>query len=202
MDSILGLIVIVFVFVVGIIDKNSKQKKKNASTKPERPMPTKSAELKRQASAAVKAGSAKALKALTEEARAVRAESTPAQPTVRVNVPQKNAPAEKPPEKLSLIEAFMKGNSLEGQSHDSMSMGESVTDENGCIGGSIGEHTEEGESLAEHAEHIAVRDAALAAEHSIAQDAAALRRANRQELRRAIVLAEILDKPVALRRRT
>jgi len=180
MDSIFGLIV-VFFLVVGVIEKNSRKKKAGSSSRPERPMPTKADALKRQASAAVKAASSEAMKALAEEILAVKADA-----------------AEK---KLSVIESALQENAAEGEALSGMPMGASVTDENGCIGGSLGEHTEEGESHAEHAEHIARRDAALAAEHSIAADAAKLRNANRDELRRAIVMAEILDKPVALRRR-
>jgi hypothetical protein len=77
--------------------------------------------------------------------------------------------------------------------------GESKVDEHGCIGGSMQEHTAEGESLSEHAAHERMRTERLEAEAAIR--AADLRKPGLTELRKAVVMAEILDKPVSMRRR-
>ena len=77
--------------------------------------------------------------------------------------------------------------------------GESVTDENGCLGGSLGAHAEEGETHAEHAVHERSRTERLQAEGAVRAEQ--LRKPGLAELRRAVVMAEILDKPVSMRRR-
>ena len=79
--------------------------------------------------------------------------------------------------------------------------GASATDSEGCVGGSLGAHREEGESRAEHEAHNRARAAAIAAERTAARRAAAARRANVDQLRQAVVMSEILDRPKALRRR-
>ena len=191
MESIFGLIVFALIFIVGAAEKAGKKKKSDAITNAERPMPSKADALRRQASEAVKAVSAEAMKSLKEEIGFGVPEAAPAAKPAASN--------DKPAEQLSLIEAFMQKQAAKNEAHGSIPMGDSVTDADGCIGGSLGEHREEGESRAEHAEHVARRDAALAAEHSIAAEAAKLRNANRDELRRAVVMAEILGKPKALR---
>ena len=79
--------------------------------------------------------------------------------------------------------------------------GASFADEEGCVGGSLGGHDEEGESRAEHAEHLDRADKALAAETAGNRRAESLRAAGIAQLRQAVVMSEILDKPKALRRR-
>ena len=71
--------------------------------------------------------------------------------------------------------------------------GESVQDADGCIGGSLGAHEEEGESRAEHAHHLARAERANEARNPQP------RRVSRAELRRAVIAKEILDRPVSLR---
>lgn len=80
---------------------------------------------------------------------------------------------------------------------DDLPSGESAVDAEGCVGGSLGAHREEGESRAEHRLHERRREAALAA----SRRAAAVRQANVDQLRQAVVMSEILDRPKALRRR-
>lgn len=75
----------------------------------------------------------------------------------------------------------------------SVSEGNSFSDADGCVGGSMHEHSEEGERAAEHAQHLPE-----APETSIA---AARSKISAAELRRAVITSEILDKPIALRRR-
>ena len=84
---------------------------------------------------------------------------------------------------------------------DGLPSGESVVDAEGCVGGSLGAHREEGERRAEHRLHERRREAALAAECAASRRAAAVRQANVDQLRQAVVMSEILDKPKALRRR-
>ena len=79
---------------------------------------------------------------------------------------------------------------------DDLPSGESAVDAEGCVGGSLGAHREEGERRAEHRLHERRREAALAAECAASRRAAAVRQA-----RQAVVMSEILDKPKALRRR-
>ena len=84
---------------------------------------------------------------------------------------------------------------------DELPSGESAVDAEGCVGGSLGAHREEGERRAEHRLHERRREAALAAECAASRRAAAVRQANVDQLRQAVVMSEILDKPKALRRR-
>ena len=69
--------------------------------------------------------------------------------------------------------------------------GMSRTDADGCIGGSIESHEEEGESLAEHTAHLPAIPAAPQPRS---------RRVGASDLRRAVVMSEILNRPVSLRR--
>lgn len=76
--------------------------------------------------------------------------------------------------------------------------GESFTDSNGCVGGSLRKHTEEGESRMEHEKHIArYTPAPQSSQNSLPRRATGL---TAQDLRRAVIMAEILDRPKALRR--
>lgn len=79
--------------------------------------------------------------------------------------------------------------------------GESRIDAEGCIGGTLDDHREEGETRAEHAAHLDRRDAQLREQEAAQSRAEALRRAHTAELRRAVVMKEVLDKPVSLRTR-
>lgn len=78
--------------------------------------------------------------------------------------------------------------------------GVSAMDEEGCVGGSMPHSHEEGERRAEHAEHLyaAGRQSEMALNaHAVSQE---LNNANIEQLRRAVIMAEILDRPKALRR--
>lgn len=77
--------------------------------------------------------------------------------------------------------------------------GESPVDEHGCIGGSMPIHQAEGESKHEHAAHEENRRRKLAEEAVLRPET--FRKPTAAELRKAVVMSEILDKPVALRRR-
>lgn len=82
-----------------------------------------------------------------------------------------------------------------------LATGMSRADADGCLGGSLSGHSEEGESSAEHAEHLRRVDAQERAILRGEERALHMRTAARTELRRAVVWSEILDRPKALRRR-
>ena len=79
--------------------------------------------------------------------------------------------------------------------------GASLLDEEGCVGGSMDHDHAEGEGRAEHARHIDAvkrREAAELLERAEADN----RAENRvRRLREAVVMAEVLNRPVALRPR-
>ena len=77
--------------------------------------------------------------------------------------------------------------------------GVSPTDEHGCIGGSMPDHTAEGESVIEHAAHEQNRRQKLAQEAAVS--AKDLSRPTAADLRKAVVMSEILGKPVSLKGR-
>lgn len=70
----------------------------------------------------------------------------------------------------------------------------SFTDDQGCIGGSIAHTQHEGESKAEHAEHMK-----RSLSNTPAPTASAIRNLRAEDMRKAVILSEILDKPKALR---
>ena len=79
--------------------------------------------------------------------------------------------------------------------------GASAFDDEGCVGGSLAHDHTEGEDRAEHARHkeeVKRREAVEALEHAQAANAAAV---NVHRLRQAVVMAEVLDRPKALRAR-
>ena len=82
-----------------------------------------------------------------------------------------------------------------------LAAGMSRADAEGCLGGSLSGHPEEGESRAEHAEHLRKADAQERAILRGGERALHMGTAARTELRRAVVWSEILDRPKALRRR-
>ena len=73
--------------------------------------------------------------------------------------------------------------------------GESFIDDHGCIGGSLGFHSEEGESLQEHAAHMA--SALPLTDKRTTQTTG---RFSAADIRKAVIMREILDRPKSLRR--
>ena len=78
---------------------------------------------------------------------------------------------------------------------------ESVEDEEGCVGGSMAHEHTEGETREEHRRHVESLRRREAEETRAAQTATALAEMNVRRLRQAVIMAEILDRPKALRRR-
>ena len=79
-------------------------------------------------------------------------------------------------------------------------------DEEGCLGGSMEHEHTEGESRAEHGQHLeAMREAALREREARELEEASARPAvlgdlDLAALRRAVIISEVLDRPKALRR--
>ena len=91
------------------------------------------------------------------------------------------------------------GRAAPAQPTVSAPQGMSAGDDEGCVGGSMPHDHAEGESRTEHAAHIAAmeaRDRTDAAAHR-----GSPRAVDAAQMRRAVVMAEILDRPVSLRRR-
>lgn len=127
-------------------------------------------------------------------------------------------------------EAFLKDNPPRtAVAAQPLPQGASFADGHGCVGGSMEAHTAEGEDPREHAAHLrraegekapsarphlsaaakarelearrAARPAADAPDvRSAPSSASALRSAGVADLRRAVIMSEVLDKPKALRR--
>jgi len=74
-------------------------------------------------------------------------------------------------------------------------------DEEGCLGGSMAHDHHEGESRAEHREHMAAIQRQEQEDSLAAQAAQDIRDMNIHRLRRAVVVSEILGRPKALQHR-
>lgn len=199
MEELFELFPLILLIVVSSIVKNNKKKKKQASGKPaqEPQAAAKPAAPARPAAPKVPAPAQvsfnEALEALTE--------------MLEDHLPDPDKPAAANPAAVKVREqtsieietaAKQRSKIVKARVQESLS-GESKVDEHGCIGGSMPEHTAEGESLSEHAAHERMRTERLEAEAAIR--AADLRKPGLTELRKAVVMAEILDKPVSMRRR-
>ena len=75
-----------------------------------------------------------------------------------------------------------------------------MMDDEGCVGGSMAHVQHEGESRREHHRHMEEALRREQEEARAAQPETALRGLNLGRLRQAVVMAEILDRPRALRR--
>lgn len=194
MDGIAGIIV--FFVIISLLDKVAKasKSKNNAPGKPasgqpvqRMPDPAKSA-----APRPANTAAAPAKAAAPEIRRAIRATATQmideaGEPDVEALIraaKRLKTRAAQPREKTS-IEKDVEARNL-------------AADSEGCIGGSIAHTQHEGESKAEHAEHMlrTIRPAA-----QTAQPAVSIPQLRTADLRKAVVMSEILDKPVSMRGR-
>ena len=194
MEELFELLFVIAAVVIGFSAKNNKGKKK-ASEKPaqaQKPEPSagdRKAASRRNVEAAVKA-----FAELIDEAESLSDSEEPAAVKAAAGKAVKKA--------LTAIEteAKMKQRAKIVQARVQASLsGESPTDEHGCIGGSMPEHNAEGESREEHAEHEHERSRRLAEETALSTEG--FRKPTVQDLRRAVIMSEVLDKPVALRGR-
>ena len=173
----LGFVFIIVIFILSSITKSGKQKKEGQP-------PAKGA-----ASPAAKTGARAAAPAQARTTPVKPAQKTrrPAAVSRPVAAPAAAAtPAPSAPAPAATAQISMEGTGL--------------FDDEGCIGGSMAHNHAEGESHAEHSRHItAMRDrereeAAIAAPKGVAA-------LDPRDLRRAVVISEILGKPKALQRR-
>ena len=85
---------------------------------------------------------------------------------------------------------------IETEAH---AQGDSAADDEGCLGGSMAHTHSEGESRAEHAGHVAAAKRREAQELLQQADSERRTQVTAQKLRQAVVMAEVLGKPRALR---
>ena len=105
---------------------------------------------------------------------------------------QAAVPVELPMEEGASAYGSVSEASVQGQSH---------TDGEGCVGGSLPHVHTEGESHEEHRRHELERELREAEESIAAQTARDMAAMNVHRLRQAVIMSEILDRPVALTRR-
>lgn len=187
-DSIEAIIAIVL-FALFALTRDNKKKKKNAADKPQPPQ-SKPVQPKAPPKP-VNESFENAFAALTELLETE--ESLPD--------PDKPSPVKTRQQTSIEAETAMKQRAAVIRERVAASMsGKSAQDEHGCIGGSMPNHNAEGETRAEHAVHEKNRAERLKAE----APAAAVEnpyKPDLSDLRKAVVMAEILDKPVSLRKR-
>ena len=87
------------------------------------------------------------------------------------------------------------------QTVEPVPQGTSLTDDEGCVGGSLPHDHEEGEGHEEHARHMADY-ARRELDERTREEHAGHAGLNLSDVRRAVVMAEILGKPKALQRRS
>lgn len=189
MEDLFEILIVIAVAVFGIASRSKKNKKKSA----DKPAPARAAEPITEPAKPIAEASRAISRQNIENAVAAFSELLDA---------QEGLPS---PEKIfrapTAIEAELKkaASTKAKRKKRKTNSGESPVDEHGCIGGSMPVHQAEGESLAEHAKHEENR------RQNLRENAPAVRvenlRPSNQELRRAIVMAEVLDKPVSLRGR-
>ena len=82
-----------------------------------------------------------------------------------------------------------------------VAQGVSHADDEGCVGGSMKHAHTEGETREEHRRHLAELHKREAEEQRASEMARELSEMNLQKLRRAVVMAEVLGKPAAMKKR-
>ncbi len=209
------IIAAIIVFLIARAVKGDKKKKKADSApkapvqpaspaKPAQPI-TKpaamAAEIKSVAKEFVEEFADDDLKALTdmfvrEQPATKPAAAQPASKKTSIEIAMEAFKKREAPARLTLLEQeIAPGQGLAPDQR--LAPDQSLTDEHGCIGGSLSHDSSEGETLHEHAGHEMRRQSRLAAEAQAVQPA---RRVTARDLRQAVVMSEILNRPKALRR--
>lgn len=190
MEDLFDILLVVIVAIIGAVAKSKKSQKKKKS--PDRPAPVPAAEPITEPAKPI----TQAQKALSQQnlENAVAAFSELLDAHGGLPTPEKHEQTSIEAELSKPAQPKVK------RKKKKLSSGESATDDHGCIGGSMPVHNAEGESLAEHAAHEENRRQHLQ-QNAPAVAVETLRRPSNQELRRAIVMSEVLDKPVSLRGR-
>ena len=185
MGVLVYILIIVFILVSS---SNSKKKKAQSAGKtPQQAVRSREALNHKLANARSGEDFLKALGVMATESAsdAVKA----AKPAAKAQAVPKEAGAVKQPARTAAVPVAAKP---QGTGH---------ADDEGCVGGSMAHTHEEGESRAEHDRHMKAALRREADESLAAQAALELSEMNIHRLRRAVVVAEILDRPKALRRR-
>ena len=194
MEDLFDIILVIAVAVIAAVSKSNKNKKKKAADKP-----AQAAEPVQPAAKPIASVSDRKMINRRNIESAVKAFSELAESMDKAKTAAQSAPAKKA---QTVIEAEtaakQRAEIISARVKESLA-GQSPVDEHGCIGGSMPIHSAEGESLAEHAAHEQNRQLRLQQETAI--HATDLRKPTAADLRKAVVMSEILDKPVALRRR-
>lgn len=191
MEELFEILIVIALAVFGI--KKSSKNKKKAADKPQSAQPTRPVQPVEPARPAPK----RLTKQNLENAFAAFTELLEDDDLPN---PDKPAPVKMREQTAIEAETALKQHMEKIKTMGAPEAGESATDAHGCVGGSMPNHTAEGESLAEHAEHERKRRERLKAESKPIR-AENLRKPSLTELRKAVVMSEILDKPVSLRRR-
>ena len=185
----MGVLIYILIIVFIVVSSNNSKKKKaqSAAKQPQPAVRSRETASERLANAKSGGDFLKALGAMATEsvADAVK-EAKPAAPKpVALAVPQPVRPVKVASQAAPVFMA------AQGIDH---------ADEEGCVGGSMAHTHEEGESHAEHERHMKAAMRRETEESLAAQAALELSEMNIHRLRRAVVVAEILDRPKALRR--
>ena len=199
MEDLFDILIVIGIAVFGIMSKNSKKKK--SQSKKAAASPVKAPE---PVTEPLSSGSDRKMINRTNIENAVKAFSELAESLDKAKTPVQPAPKPAPARKqLTAIEAEaavkQHAEVIKARVMESLT-GLSPVDEHGCIGGSMPDHEAEGESIAEHAAHEQNRRQKLAEEAALSVEA--FRKPSAADLRRAVVMSEVLDKPVSLRGRS
>ena len=184
----MGVLVYILIIVFILVSSSNSKKKKAQSAGKTPPQAVRSREALNSKLANAKSGEdfLKALGVMATESAgdAVKA----AKPAAKAQAVPKEAGAVKQPVRTATAPVAA---AAQGSGH---------ADDEGCVGGSMAHTHEEGESRAEHDRHMKAALRREADESLAAQAALELSEMNIHRLRRAVVVAEILDRPKALRR--
>jgi len=194
MEDLFDIILVIAVAVIAAVSKSNKNKKKKAADKP-----AQAAEPVQPAAKPIASVSDRKMINRRNIESAVKAFSELAESMDKAKTAAQSAPAKKA---QTVIEAEtaakQRAEIISARVQESLS-GQSPVDDHGCIGGSMPDHEAEGETLAEHAGHERERQQRIAEETALrAED---LHKPTARDLRRAVIMSEILDKPLAFRGR-
>lgn len=180
--------IIVFFVIIGLIEKFSKgaKKNRNAQSEPAQKKPV------QRVPAAVKNAAAQPAKTA---AKPVGAAARPAS-SEGIGTPEIQRAIQAARQAKAQAAKAIKAK--EKTSIEKAVEARAAVDPEGCIGGSIAHTQHEGESKAEHDEHM-LRTALPAAQ--AVQPAVSVQQLRTADLRKAVIMSEILDKPVSMRGR-
>ena len=113
---------------------------------------------------------------------------------------KKQAGAVKKPVKAPAAdEALPEDEAIPEMMPDPSPEGRALHDDEGCVGGSIAHDHHEGESRTEHRRHVAAVERREDAESEAERAARETSALNARRLRQAVIMAEVLDRPISLR---